>query len=156
MAFHTTPPIFMTCCAPSLRGNYTVTLRSPPQQPMETKSTRPQKTPGTTGSPWGLLPRIDTISFRCHTASCVSLTISAEPYGVTKFCSFWPSPKSIYIYRQSGPKANDDCTIKNKDVNNQIDGLVQDCSNSSALAMELMQSCTKPSKYIWRLYAKND
>ena len=26
-----------------------------------------------------------------------------------------------------------------------IDGLVQDCSNSSALAMELLQSCTKPS-----------
>ena len=28
-----------------------------------------------------------------------------------------------------------------------IDGLVQDCSNSSALAMELLQSCTEPS--IW-------
>ena len=28
-----------------------------------------------------------------------------------------------------------------------IDGLVQDCSNSSALAMELLQSYTKPS--IW-------
>ena len=28
----------------------------------------------------------------------------------------------------------------------QIDGLVQDCSNSSALAIELLQSCTKPSK----------
>ena len=28
----------------------------------------------------------------------------------------------------------------------QIDGLVQDCSNSSALAMELLQSCTKPSR----------
>ena len=26
-----------------------------------------------------------------------------------------------------------------------IDGLVQDCSNSSALAIELPQSCTKPS-----------
>ena len=26
-----------------------------------------------------------------------------------------------------------------------IDDLVQDCSNSSALAMELLQSCTKPS-----------
>ena len=28
-----------------------------------------------------------------------------------------------------------------------IDGLVQDCSNSSALAMELLQSCAKPSIY---------
>ena len=25
-----------------------------------------------------------------------------------------------------------------------VDGLIQDCSNSSAVAMELMQSCTKP------------
>ena len=28
----------------------------------------------------------------------------------------------------------------------QIDGLAQDCSNSIALAMELLQSCTKPLK----------
>ena len=28
-----------------------------------------------------------------------------------------------------------------------IDGLVQDCSNSSALAMELLQSCIRPSIY---------
>ena len=28
-----------------------------------------------------------------------------------------------------------------------IDGLVQDCSNSSALAVELLQSCAKPSIY---------
>ena len=27
----------------------------------------------------------------------------------------------------------------------QIDGLAEDCSNSSALAMELLQSCAKPS-----------
>ena len=30
-----------------------------------------------------------------------------------------------------------------------IDGLVQDCSNSSALAVELLQSCTKPSIYVF-------
>ena len=29
-----------------------------------------------------------------------------------------------------------------------FDGLVQDCSNSSELAMELLQSCTKPSIYL--------
>ena len=28
-----------------------------------------------------------------------------------------------------------------------IDGFMQDCSNSIANAMELQQSCTKPSKY---------
>ena len=30
--------------------------------------------------------------------------------------------------------------------NDNFDGLMQDCSNSSALAMELLQSCTKASK----------
>ena len=30
----------------------------------------------------------------------------------------------------------------------QIDGLEQYCSNSSALSMELVQSCTKPWKYL--------
>ena len=29
-----------------------------------------------------------------------------------------------------------------------IDGLVQDCSNSNALVMELLQSCTKPAIYL--------
>ena len=32
-------------------------------------------------------------------------------------------------------------------VENDIDGLVQDCSHSSALAMRFLQSCTKPSKF---------
>ena len=43
-------------------------------------------------------------------------------------------------------------TLSNREIrtstNTQIDILVQDCSNSSALAMELLQSFTKPS--IWR------
>ena len=30
-------------------------------------------------------------------------------------------------------------------VYNNIDGLVPDCSKSSALALELLQSCTEPS-----------
>ena len=30
-----------------------------------------------------------------------------------------------------------------------IDGLVQDCSISTANALEILQSCTKPSIYIW-------
>ena len=32
-----------------------------------------------------------------------------------------------------------------------IDGLVQDCSNSIANALELLQSCTKPSIWTWKL-----
>ena len=38
------------------------------------------------------------------------------------------------------------------EMRGQIDGLVQDCSNSSALPMELLQSCTKP----WICHAKMD
>ena len=38
-----------------------------------------------------------------------------------------------------------DFLIDLKSRNGNIDGLVQGCSNSSALAMELLQSCTKPS-----------
>ena len=30
-----------------------------------------------------------------------------------------------------------------------IDGLAQDCSNSIANALELLQSCTKPSTWYW-------
>ena len=39
--------------------------------------------------------------------------------------------------------------MEHKYVHLHIDGLVQDCSNSTANAVELMQSYTKPSmKYI--------
>ena len=31
----------------------------------------------------------------------------------------------------------------------QIDGLVQDCSISSVIAMEILQSCTEPLKYLF-------
>ena len=31
-------------------------------------------------------------------------------------------------------------------------GLVQDCSNSSALALELLQSCAKPLTWYWKYY----
>ena len=36
-------------------------------------------------------------------------------------------------------------SVVNSKSNLHFDGLVQDCSNCSALAMELLQSCTKPS-----------
>ena len=36
-----------------------------------------------------------------------------------------------------------------------IDGLVQDCSNSIANALELLQSCTKPSMHSYSRYNKN-
>ena len=34
------------------------------------------------------------------------------------------------------------------DLIDDIDGLVQDCSNSIANVLELLQSCTKPSNYV--------
>ena len=46
---------------------------------------------------------------------------------------------------EDGATEEDDLKGENDDL--QIDGLVQDHSNSSALAMELLQSCTKPSKW---------
>ena len=39
-------------------------------------------------------------------------------------------------------------------LNDEINGLVQDCSNSSANALELLQSCTKPSNYFHSLSGK--
>ena len=36
-----------------------------------------------------------------------------------------------------------------------VDGLVQDCGNSSALAMELLQSCTKPLMYFCKILSCN-
>ena len=58
---------------------------------------------------------------------------------------------------------SDLCTIsvvRQKHVNmilmiKNIEGLVHDCSNSSALAMELFQSCSKPSKWSTRARIKN-
>ena len=38
------------------------------------------------------------------------------------------------------------------DINNDIGGLVQDCSNSIANALELLQSCTKPSMYALNVF----
>ena len=35
-------------------------------------------------------------------------------------------------------------------ITNYIDCLVQDCSISSALAMEILQSCTKHRYYLWK------
>ena len=35
------------------------------------------------------------------------------------------------------------------ELHHHIDGLEQDCSNSSALAMEILQSCTKASIWPW-------
>ena len=49
------------------------------------------------------------------------------------------------------------CSLSNVHVSLllHINGLVQDCSNSSALAMELLQSCPKPSICKWQYLHQN-
>ena len=42
--------------------------------------------------------------------------------------------------------------ISNFGMEDHIDSLLQGCSNSNALAMELLQSCTKPS--MLKLYSQ--
>ena len=61
---------------------------------------------------------------------------SSRPNGVTVESTFWNMDKSKGEY---------------------IDGLVQDCSNSIANALELLQSCTKPSicPFNWNLKASS-
>ena len=67
----------------------------------------------------------------------------------------WPvnSPHKRPVTRKMFPF--DDVIIiwlcHHKSSGRRIDGLVQDCSNSSALAMELLQSCTKPSYILRRI-----
>ena len=60
-----------------------------------------------------------------------------------------PAPTVWYRYaqgRQTGPTQA--YLVWNKEY---IDGLVQDCSISSALALEILQSCTEPSIYAGKI-----
>ena len=72
--------------------------------------------------------------------------------------SYMYIPVYIYIhifnsYKCIYDRIIDDQLVMAQEITMQkehkIDSLVQDCSNSSALALELLQSCTKLSKYYW-------
>ena len=69
-----------------------------------------------------------------------------------------------YTAEENNPKSASTCNVNKKEKKNQListidmsveskssrdylDGLAQDCGNSSALALELMQSCTKPATW---------
>ena len=52
---------------------------------------------------------------------------------------------AVARYKSSLPVAHDFVKEYCQVYHTHIDGLVQDCSDSSALAMELLQSGTKPS-----------
>ena len=69
------------------------------------------------------------------------------PFVEASLCQFWDveqSSQHVLIINQ----VTDTCRLQLFEgyVNKQIYGLVQDCSNSIALAMELLQSCIKPLK----------
>ena len=74
-------------------------------------------------------------------ASFVSRKILEPSWHSTRWCWSWPNNSRVSDQNQA-----DIQTTTLGLIHIQIDGLVQDCSNSSALAMELLQSCTKPSK----------
>ena len=53
-----------------------------------------------------------------------------------------------YIDYASVSRNEESCWTEQIHQMENVDGLVQDCSNSSALTMQLLQSGTKPSIYI--------
>ena len=74
-----------------------------------------------------------------HGNSCIILYISmADALEMLQSCT-----NCYVVFKQEliAPNSYDFCL----DQEDYVDGLVQDCSNSSALAVELLQSCTKPS-----------
>ena len=71
---------------------------------------------------------------------------------IHKFCKeFWKyinDPQEIF-WAYSYHKRKEKLTLQKQSIFDIV-GLVQDCSNSSANALELLQSCTKPSIYtLW-------
>ena len=57
--------------------------------------------------------------------------------------------------QHEGPSQVIKSVLKLCKIATHIDGLVQDCSNSIANALELLQSCTKPSTFYWLPIIKN-
>ena len=50
------------------------------------------------------------------------------------------------------PSATEFCQLTEQTQSRRyLNGLVQDCSNSSALAMELLQSCTEPMTFMFKI-----
>ena len=73
---------------------------------------------------------------------------------ITQYYNVSDSVESCYnlsmLYHSESPDKNDFSIIISREKSPQkcyIHDLAQDCSSSSALAMELLQSCTKPSIY---------
>ena len=81
---------------------------------------------------------------------CLGLNALTYPH-VSAACCYWPSSSPE---QPRSPRARSGTWWRFCEVPDQnrfkwahIDGLVQDCGNSIALSLELLQSCTKPQIY---------
>ena len=88
---------------------------------------------------------------KVHGANMEPTWVLPAPDGPHEPCylgSYWPPVLKIHLYiLQHKWLATGKCfhvMTSSWFCTSLIDGLVQDCSNSSVLAMELLQSCTKP------------
>ena len=72
--------------------------------------------------------------------TCVSPCLSTIKVNIV-----WCFRELINCHGWSGSLCRQVISINSIDYSRYIDGLVQDCSISSALALEILQSCTTPS-----------
>ena len=82
------------------------------------------------------------VNQRKHQSSASLAFVREIHRGPVNFPHKWPVTRKMFPF--------DDvimvfCGIHITKISQEIDGLVQDCSNSIANVMELLQSCTKPS-----------
>ena len=80
-----------------------------------------------------LLNRYSDADQRKHQSSASLAFVRGIHWGPVNSLHKWPVTRKMFLFYDVIMQCDD------------IDGLVQDCSNSSALALELLQSCTKPS-----------
>ena len=98
----------------------------------------------------------EDLSFRACLSQCTPVRANRKPHS----CGLWPQnwthclhvPECIVITKPSRTNPHHGynmtwLTWDHSALEQQIDGLVQDCSNSIANVLELLQSCPKPSKY---------
>ena len=86
----------------------------------------------------------NTYHYNVSSRTCTS-DLAGELWGLyyKGFGENWPRYNGTVLYLPNFPAGNciKSCSCHTPQVH--IDGLVQDCNNSSALAMGLLQSCTK-------------
>ena len=93
----------------------------------------------------------------CRLLSNIDCLVAAKPYVLRskisshmRVCTM-VADGLVFIWRQDTCNHRDDVgwpvRLRIAQRTNEMDGFLQHCSNCSALAMELLQFCTKPSKW---------